>query len=166
MTIHTVCNFILNLQHPFTIIRIDNEELSHICFYLNNDDNSLDKFYNTFQKWLEKSGIFLAGKQVITNNFMLHDLNGRRIINILTDPLTSEKYFLIEGGLKLPLDNPTSYMREEVTNQNVNFYTLQQISKIITNPVYTFGIFFVPYELFHIWQQIFDYVLALSLIHI
>ena len=68
---------------------------------------------------------------------------------------------MVEGGKKIRLNvGSTAYMNEQIGYKDINLFSINDINIILSNPVYSFGLLFQPYEIFEDWQKIFQYAIA------
>lgn len=151
------------IRYPIDM-RIETEDLAAQCYYSNKnyEVNRREFAESMFRIWYQNEKPTVFGKQILTQEFMLDDLKGRRIISNLTDRETGESFLLLEGGLKLYLREEFPYIREKIDQVNLNFFAPGNIETIITNPVYAFNKYFMPYEIFEDWQKVLNYVLAIT----
>ncbi len=111
--------------------------------------------------WIEREAPRIYGRQVIINSFWLGDLKGRRIIGALPQNDGDGYFLLVEGGKKIRLNvGSTAYMNEQIGYKDINLFSINDINIILSNPVYSFGLLFQPYEIFEDWQKIFQYAIA------
>ena len=100
------------------------------------------------------------GKQIVMQSFLLRDVKDRKILSILPAADQSGWYALLEGGIKLHLSDFYPYRREKISSEEIGFLTSLERNSMISNPCYSFQKFFVPYELFEEWNNVFLYALA------
>ena len=161
MTYHTFCFNRLYLLRQFHLPKIDgNLDVCCLSLGLEHDDR-LMWMQNAVQIWLNSEAPQIYGKQVIINSFWLNDLNGRRIIGALPQHVSGGYYLLVEGGKKVQLNSGSAaFMNEQFGYRDINLLSLNDINTLISNPIYSHGIYFQPYELYEEWQKVFQYALA------
>lgn len=143
-------------------ILINDDMVYFFIYSFNLDIENNDFFNSTINDWIDFVKPSQNGKQILTQNFFLKDLNGRRIISSLVDKNNKQKYLLVEGGLKVYLNQDYCYFREELGLNDINMFTPNDINKILMNPVYFLGRHFEPNELFMSYQKVLFYVLAIA----
>jgi len=114
---------------------------------------------NIMQIYLKKEKPFFMGKQIMLQSFLLQDIKERKILAVLPD-IENHWYALLEGGVKLYLNDETPYQREKISSNDVNKWTNLEAESNIKNPCYAYKKYFVPYELFEEWNDVFLYALA------
>ena len=75
----------------------------------------------------------------MVQTFELSDLEGRKIIGALHDSEEEGWYLLIEGGMKLYLHKEIPYLRERIGVSDAGLFTVSEIDRITSNPVYAYG---------------------------
>ena len=128
---------------------------------LEYEDSRLLWMQSAAEIWIEREAPRISGRQVIINSFWLGDLKGRRIIGALPQNDGDGYFLLVEGGKKIRLNvGSTAYMNEQIGYKDINLFSINDINIILSNPVYSFGLLFQPYEIFEDWQKIFQYAIA------
>lgn len=108
--------------------------------------------------WYETEQPILLGKQIITQTFFYKNLIGRKIIDIVSSYQNNNLYLLLEGNIKIKLDY------DSVSSYNyldTNHFTINDLQRILYDPIYCFGYSFNPYILFLDWFEIYLYSIAL-----
>ena len=109
--------------------------------------------------WSAQENPFFLGKQLVTRSFLLGDLHGRRVIAHQFDETIP--YLILEGGVKWYLDSQIPYIRERVGIRDIDLLSPSDIDSIVSNPIYHFGLAFVPHPLFDDWHKVLIYALAI-----
>ena len=103
----------------------------------------------------------LYGRQVTINSYWLNDLKGRRIIGVLPENDGDGYFLLVEGGKKVRLAaGSAAYRNEQIGVRDINIFSINDLNIIENNPIYSYGIYFQPYEIFEDWQKVFQYAIA------
>ncbi|WP_343209386.1 hypothetical protein [Anaerolentibacter hominis] len=161
---HTFCLGHLYSPQQFEFQR-GNQSLSVCCLGMGIEyaDARLPWMERAVQIWLSREAPCLYGKQVMIKSFLLNELKGRRIIGVLPEPEGDDFYLLMEGGRKLRLNaGEDAYPGEQFGYKDTGIFSINDISTIIQNPIYAYGIYYQPYEIFESWQSVFQYVIAVS----
>ncbi|WP_303193558.1 hypothetical protein, partial [Hungatella hathewayi] len=116
----------------------------------------------TVAVWRNVEKPFLFGKQIMVQTFELSDLEGRKIIGALHDSEEEGWYLLIEGGMKLYLHKEIPYLRERIGVSDAGLFTVSEIDRITSNPVYAYGKAFQARELCEEWHKVFFFAAALT----
>ena len=146
------------LRYPrMTEIKISNG-ISCLGLYLTNSAQEEKEFEvnSAIQTFLEKEKPFFMGNQIMIQSFLFQDVRGRKILSVLPD-VEGEWYALLEGGIKLYLNNEKPYQREKMSSPDWSF---SQLDSALNNPCCAYGKNYVPSELFEEWNKVFLYALA------
>lgn len=162
ITYHTFCLEHLYSLQQFRLIGQDGKlEVYCLGMGLEYEDSRLLWMQSAAEIWIEREAPRISGRQVIINSFWLGDLKGRRIIGALPQNDGDGYFLLVEGGKKIRLNvGSTAYMNEQIGYKDINLFSINDINIILSNPVYSFGLLFQPYEIFEDWQKIFQYAIA------
>lgn len=145
-----------------TTYKLDDISFLSLCVLSNKSVFSHSFYKKTFDIWIDGEIPVLLGKQVITFKFLLNDLNGRRIISSIKYKNCDSRCLAIEGGVKLNLEEPFGYKRENLGINDIGIFSLNDINEITMNPCYALGKFYYPNEIFYFWQKTLLYILAVS----
>ena len=126
------------------------------------EDSSHELIESVVGLWMEWEKPMLFGKQLMIQSFELRDLGGRRILGAVPDPGSRQWYLLLEGGRKVRMGEEIPYVREKAGFYDFGEVTAAAVDTVIHNPVYAYGEWFEPQELFEEWQKVFLYLAALS----
>lgn len=149
------------LQQFHLINTEDNLKVICLGMGLEYEDSMLPWMEEAVRIWMNKERPQLLGKQVMIQSFLLDSLKGRRIIAVIPNKYGEGFFLLLEGGRKIPLGNiETPYMGEQIGYRDINMFSTNDINTILQNPIYAYGIWYQPYEVFEQWQHIFQYTLA------
>ena len=125
-----------------------------------NDDKQLE-ISSIVKLFLEKEKPFFMGKQIMIQSFLLQDIKERKILGVLPSNIEGMGWYaLLEGGIKLYLNNDIPYIREKISGNDIGMWTPLELNSILHNPVYAYTKLFTPYEQFEEWNNIFLYALA------
>ena len=111
------------------------------------------------ETWLAYERPVLLGKQIALQSFLLRDLIGRRIVDVLPVSETGSLDLLLEGELKLQLNCELPYLREKF---QMNGFSSANIDTILLDPVYAYGVRYEPVEICEEWHKVFLYTAALT----
>lgn len=126
----------------------------------NNPQEELEEeIENVINTLLEKEKPFFMGKQIMIQSFLLQDIIDRKILAVLPN-IEGEWYALLEGGIKLYLNDKNPYFREKISSQDIGMWTNLELEGVLNNPCYAYKKFFEPYALFEEWNNVFLYALA------
>lgn len=131
--------------------------LNILCVYENVPEEILNNIVNF---WLDKEEPQPYGKQILINSFLLRDFYGRRIIGAFCSYENGGWNFLLDGGIKLSLNQQGRHLNTNVTSEDFSKWTQGEISNMLNNPCYAYGIFLEPISLFYEWQRSLIYRLA------
>lgn len=162
ITYHTFCYDQLYALQKFQFAGAD-EKLEVCCLGLGveYEDRRLLQMQKAVEIWLEREVPRVYGRQVIINSFWLDDLKGRRIIGALPQNDGDGYFLLVEGGKKVQLNvGSAAYMNEQIGYRDIDLFSINDINIILSNPIYSYGIYFQPYEIFEDWQKVFQYAIA------
>ena len=162
ITYHTFCCDQLYALQQFQFAGAD-EKLEVCCLGLGveYEDRRLLWMQRAVEIWLEREAPRVYGRQVIINSFWLDDLKGRRIIGALPQNDGDGYFLLVEGGKKVRLNvGSVAYMNEQIGYRDIDLFSINDINIILSNPIYSYGIYFQPYEIFEDWQKVFQYAIA------
>ena len=151
-----------NLKYP-VIHKIENAEVTCLVFYFTNspDENKQLEVNNVIKLFLEKEKPFFMAKQIMIQSFILQDIKDRKILAVLPSNVEGAGWYaLLEGGIKLYLNNEIPYTREKISSNDIGKWTTLELNSILNNPCYTYKKFFVPYELFEEWNDILLFALS------
>lgn len=122
-------------------------------------ENIESEIDSTMQIFLEREKPAYMGKQIMIQSFLLEDVKNRKILAVLPD-IEGKWYALLEGGIKLYLNDENPYRREKVNDKDFNIWTTLSIESMINNPLYAYKKLFIPFELFEEWNSVLLYALA------
>ncbi|WP_320919412.1 hypothetical protein [Eisenbergiella porci] len=128
---------------------------------LEYEDNRCLWMQSAVEIWMEREAPRLYGRQVTINSYWLNDLKGRRIIGVLPENDGDGYFLLVEGGKKVRLAaGSAAYRNEQIGVRDINIFSINDLNIIENNPIYSYGIYFQPYEIFEDWQKVFQYAIA------
>ena len=141
--------------------RIDEGEWGIHWFWGGRDGNKTARQYveDVIEVWMSYERPVLFGKQLMIQSFLLRDLIGRRITDILPVSDAGSLGLLLEGGLNLRLYDDMPYCREKFHS---DLFAVAEIDTILLNPVYAYGTGYTPTELCEEWHKVFLYAAALA----
>ena len=127
------------------------------CFWAgeNEKDESYLLSENIVELWCSYEKPLIFGKQLMTQSFLLSDLNGRKIIGVYPDRETGGWAALLEGGRKLTLHSELPYMRERFGLRDKESFSIGEVDNIINNSCYSFEERLYPEEIYKEWQKVF-----------
>lgn len=162
ITDHTFCYDQLYALQQFTFAEADGElEVYCLGMGVEYEDKRLLQMQRAVEIWMEHEAPQVYGRQVIINSFWLNDLKGRRIIGALPQNDGDGYFLLVEGGKKVRLNaGSVAYMNEQIGYKDIDLFSMNDINIILNNPIYSYGIYFQPYEIFEDWQKVFQYAIA------
>ena len=126
------------------------------------EDSSHELIESVAGLWVEWEKPMLFGKQLMIQSFEFRDLSGRRILGAVPDPESRQWYLLLEGGRKVRMGEEIPYVREKAGFYDFGEVTATAVDTVINSPVYAYGEWFEPQELFEEWQKVFLYLAAVS----
>lgn len=150
-----------NLKYP-RMTEIENSSgIICLVLYLTNSpkEEKKEKINQILRIFLERERPFYVGKQMMIQSFLLQDIKDRKILATLPD-INGDWYALLEGGVKLYLDNQHPYQREKISSRDIGVWTNLELDSMVHNPYYSYRKQFIPYELFEEWNSVFMYALA------
>lgn len=112
---------------------------------------------NAVRIWENFEKPVLWGKQLFLQSFLLSDLSGRKIIGVFPDMENGEWKVLMDGGRVLNLGSDISYNREWIGEHNTGLFSVNDINAILNDPVYYYGKFLYPREVYEEWNKVFLY---------
>lgn len=144
--------------------RMDMEGFEMYCLWRGTDQEDDRHLWieETVAVWRNVEKPFLFGKQIMVQTFELSDLEGRKIIGALHDSEEEGWNLLIEGGMKLYLHKEIPYLRERIGVSDAGLFTVSEIDRITSNPVYAYGKAFQARELCEEWHKVFFFTAALT----
>lgn len=104
----------------------------------------------------------LMGKQIMIQSFQLSDLRGRKIIGFFSDSSTGDWILVLEGGFQIKINSELPYMREKAGIHELETFTIGDIDTISNNPIYAYGKWLNPTEIYEEWHKVFMYAVALK----
>lgn len=129
-------------------------------------DSPDDKGYlltdNVLDIWLDLEKPIIMGKQIMIQSVLLSDLRTRKIIGAFPNMETGEWTLILEGGFKLNLNAEIPYMRERVGVRDFDIFTISDVDEVINNPIYGYGKWYNPTEIYEEWHKVFLYASALQ----
>ena len=128
----------------------------------NPDDDSYLLTDDIVESWLSLEKPVLMGKQIMIQSFQLADLKGRKVVGVFPDSLNGEWILILEGGYQLKLNSDFPYMREKAGVRELEMFTIGDIDTITNNPVYAYGKWLNPTEIYEEWHKVFLYAAALQ----
>lgn len=144
--------------------RMEMEGYDMYCLWggMNSEDDGHLWLEETAAMWTEAEKPFLFGKQMMIQTFELSDLTGRKVIGAIHGFAEEGWYLLIEGGMKLYLNREIPYLRELIGVRDIGLFTVSEIDRITSNPVYAYGRAYQPQELCEEWHKAFLFTAALA----
>lgn len=144
--------------------RMEMEGYDMYCLWggMNSEDDGHLWLEETAAMWTEAEKPFLFGKQMMIQTFELSDLTGRKVIGAIHGFAEEGWYLLIEGGMKLYLNREIPYLRELIGVRDMGLFTVSEIDRITSNPVYAYGRGYQPQELCEEWHKAFLFTAALA----
>lgn len=139
------------------------DNLSCLCMYFTEspEENKEIEVENAIKLFIRNERPFLMGKQIMINSFIFQDIKNRKILAVLPNFDGDGWYALLEGGIKLYLNDDIPYMREKIGRNDLGVFTNLDIDSMLNNPCYAYKKFFTPYELFEEWNNVLKYLLAI-----
>lgn len=147
-----------DLKFPRTYT-IKEENWKIECFWAGKspEDEGYLLMENAAKIWLSFENPVLLGKQLFLQSFLLSDLSGRKIAGVFPDMATREWKVLMDGGRVLTLGADISYNREWIGEHNTGQFSVNDIDVMLNDPVYYYGKFLYPREVYEEWNKVFLY---------
>ena len=150
-----ICDEIVNYE--IAKFELQNE-LNLYCIYRETKKEIID---NVVELWTKIERPMLYGKQVLISSYLLRDYYGRKIIGAFPDVEFGNWNLLLEGGIKLSLDYSGLHLNTNITSSDIQRWTQGELSNILNNPCYTYGIYLDNIDAFYEWQRALIYQLAI-----
>lgn len=162
ITYHVFCFDRLYALQQFQFNKADDKlEVCCLGLGLEYEDSRQLWMQSAVKIWMEREEPRLYGRQVAVNSFWLDDLKGRRIIGALPETDGDGYFLLVEGGKKVRLAaGSMAYRNEQIGFRDIDLFSINDINIILNNPIYSYGIYFQPYEIFEEWLKVFQYAVA------
>lgn len=133
------------------------------CLYngnasINNANKIVELIINNF---FEQECFAILGKQSMLKSFYLQNFVGRKLLKTFSDSY-NDVTLLFEGGRKLKFDSQFNYDRTVTDCREMGSFSTLEVESITTNPAYSLGKLFEPFDLYIEWQKVFLYVCALK----
>ena len=134
------------------------DDLNLYCIYKEKAEEVID---NVIDLWTKIERPMLYGKQVLISSYLVKDYYGRKIIGAFPDSQYGNWNLLLDGGIKLSLDYSGMHLNTNITSSDVEKWTQGELSNILNNPCYTYGIYLDNIDAFYEWQRALIYQLAI-----
>lgn len=132
--------------------------LNLYCIYKELVEEVID---NVIDLWTKIERPILYGKQVLISSYLLKNYYGRKIIGAFPDSQYGNWNLLLDGGIKLSLDYSGMHLNTNITSSDVEKWTQGELSNILNNPCYTYGIYLDNIDAFYEWQRALIYQLSI-----
>lgn len=144
-------------KYEITKFELHNE-LKLYCIHRKAKEEIID---NIVDLWIKIERPTLYGKQVLISSYLLRDYYGRKIIGAFPDIEYGNWNLLLEGGIKLSLDYGGRHLNTKITSSDIERWTQGELSNILNDPCYTYGIYLDNTDAFYEWQRALIYQLAI-----